>query len=83
MGIFFGGIRTSGLEVLPEGALMVLPMQSVASQGSTQGAFQDSSCGAFQGSTQGASQDSNRKFLRWEKNRRGELEVLPNVNECD
>ena len=66
-GIFPGGIRTSGLEVLPKGALMVLPMQS----------------GTVKGSTQGASQDSNWKFLRREKNRRGALEVLLNVNECD
>jgi len=46
-----GEIRTSGLEVLPKGALTVLPMQS----------------GAVKGSTQGASQDSNRKFLLVEK----------------
>jgi len=63
IGIFSGGIRTSGLEVLPKGALTVLPMQSGAVKGSTQGASQDSSCGAFQGSTQGAAQDSNRRFL--------------------
>jgi len=62
---------------------MVLPMQSSASQGGNQGAAQDSSRSASQGSTQGASQDSNWKFLRREKNRRGALEVLLNVNECD
>ena len=28
LGIFSGGIRTSGLEVLPKGTLMVLPMPS-------------------------------------------------------
>jgi len=77
IGIFSGGIRTSGLEVFPKGALTVLPMQSGAVKGSTQSASQDSSCCAFQGSTHGASKDSNRKFLRWEKNRRGALEVLP------
>jgi len=65
--VFSRGIRTSGLEVLPKGALTVLPMQSGAVKGSTQDASQDSSSGAFQGSTQGASQDSNRKFFRWEK----------------
>ena len=42
IGIFSDGIRTSGLEVLLKGALTVLPMQSGASQGSTQGAPQDS-----------------------------------------
>jgi len=78
IGIFSGGIRTSGLEVLPKGALTVLSMQSGAVEGSTQGASQDSSCGVFQESTQGASQDSNRKFLRWEK-QWGALEVLPNL----
>jgi len=58
-------------------------LQSGASQGSTQVAYQDSSCGAFQGSTQGASQDRNWKFLQWVKNRRWALEVLPNVTERD
>ena len=51
IGIYSGGIRTSRLEVLPKGALTVIPMQSGTSKGSTQGASQDSSCGAFQGST--------------------------------
>ena len=78
IGIFSGGIRTSGLEVLPKGALTVLSMQSGAVEGSTQGASQDSNCGVFQESTQGASQDSNRKFFRWEK-QWGALEVLPNL----
>jgi len=36
LGIVFGGIRTSGLEVLPKGALRVLPMQSSDVKGSTQ-----------------------------------------------
>jgi len=69
IGIFSGGIRTSGLEVISKGALTVLPMpvQSGAIKGSTQGASQDSSCGAFQGSAQGALQDSNRELLWWEK----------------
>jgi len=67
IGIFSSDLRTSGLEALPKGALTVLPMQS----------------GASKGSTQGASQDSNWKYLRWEKNRQGALEVLPNANECD
>jgi len=35
IGIFSEGIRTSGLEVLPKGALMVLPMQSSAVKGNT------------------------------------------------
>ena len=35
IGIFSGGIRTSGLEVLPKGARMVLPMQSSAVKGNT------------------------------------------------
>jgi len=35
IGIFSGGIRTNGLEVLPKGALMVLPMQSSAVKGNT------------------------------------------------
>jgi len=67
IGIFCGGIKTSGLEVLPKRVLTVLPMQSGTIKGSTQGASQDSSCSAFQGSTKGASQYSNRKFLWWEK----------------
>jgi len=37
--IFSGGIRTSGLEVRPKGALTVLPMQSGAVQEITQGYF--------------------------------------------
>ena len=51
IGVFSGGIRTSGLEVLPKGELMVLPMQSGAVKGSTQGAYQHNSCGASQEST--------------------------------
>ena len=38
--------------MFPKGALTVLPMQSGAVKGSTQGASQDSSCGAFQESTE-------------------------------
>jgi len=71
MGIFSGGIRTSGLEVLPKGALMVLPMQSGAVKGSTRGAFQDSSCIPPKKAL------DITKCLRWEKNKQGELEVLP------
>ena len=66
--------------MLPKGALTVLPMQSGAVKGSTQGASQDSSYGAFQGSTQGASQNSNRKFLRREK-QAGSTRGA--ANECD
>jgi len=51
LGIFSGGIRKSGLEVLSKGALMVLPMQWGAVKGSTQAVSQDSSCGASQQST--------------------------------
>ena len=29
------------------------------------------------------SRPKNRKFLWWEKNKRGALEALPNGNECD
>jgi len=65
-----GGIRTSGLEVLPKGALTVLPMQSGAVKGSSTGASKDTVAlspkralehwtGAVKGSTQGASQDSS------------------------
>jgi len=35
IGIFSGGMKTSGLEVLPKGALMVLPVQSSAVKGNT------------------------------------------------
>ena len=70
--------------MLPKEALAVLPKcQSGASLGSTRSASQESTRGASQGSTRDASQEStrDRKFLWWEKNKRGALEVLPNGNE--
>jgi len=75
-------MRTSRLEVLPKGALMVLPMQSGAVKGSTQGASTIAVAVPSKGALNllpkitigNVSQAGGR-------NRRGALEVLPNANE--
>jgi len=86
IGIFSSGIRTSGLEVLPKGALTVLPMQSGAINGSTQGASQDNSCGVSQENTGYKKKFSNGRRTSRRSSRcffkRALAVLLLNANEC-
>ena len=80
LGIVFGGIRTSGLEVLPKGALRVLPMQSSDVKGSTQVLSKIAVAVPSKGALKVLLKIAIGKFLCW-RNRRGSLDVLPNANE--
>ena len=80
IGIFSGGIRPSGLEMLPKGALTVLPMQSGAVKGSTQGASQDAVAVPSKGALKVLPKIAIGNFSGG-RNMREALEVLPNANE--